>query len=280
MTSKNSIAPDAVAAHVVSAFTDGGAGGNLAGVVLDAGEIDRPERQRIAALLGFSETAFVEDLPGRVYAVEFYTPTEQVPDCGHATIATFHLIAARDGDGAMTKRTIIGDRAMRVDRGLVVMEQPRPAFVPLDEAETAAAALGLDVTAVGTPVLADNGVRFVLVPVADAHTLRGIVPRLDAIERHSVAVDAYGYYVYAPGSGAHAATVRMFAPRIGIAEEPATGMAAGMLGAFLGGDEVRVQQGALSPQPSPSELVVHPRADGVAVGGRAVTRETREIERA
>jgi PhzF family phenazine biosynthesis protein len=271
--------------EIVAAFTKDGAGGNLAGVVLDAGSLAHDERQRIAADVALSETAFVQAAGDGVFEVAFYTPNKQVPDCGHATVATFALLAQRGAlhDGRATKRTIIGDRAITVEGATVFMEQPRPSLTPFAHAAELAKALGIAAEAiVHEPVLADHGVRFVLIE-ATREALANAAPDQSAIETITEVPDAIGLYVFARdgGGGGYDATVRMFAPRYGIPEEPATGMAAGLLGGYLAhgaaSADYRFLQGALSPQPAPSELIVRVRPEATFVGGTATVLRTTSI---
>ena len=265
---------------LVAAFTKDGAGGNLAGVVLDAGAIPVAERQRIAAVVAVPETAFVHDLGDGVYDVTFFTPVAQVPDCGHATVGAFALLVQRGMLSAATavKRTTIGDRAIERDGERIFMDQPRPALTPFARAGAIAASLALAPDALaGTPVIADHGVRFILVETT-RDALAAAVPDPEAIAAISAEADAYGYYVYARDAHGCDATIRMFAPRIGIPEEPATGMAAGLLGGLLAHDaeraSFRFEQGALMPRPSPSELIVRVEADRIRVGGTAALVRT------
>jgi len=280
MTESTTAATRTVDVEIVAAFTKDGAGGNLAGVVLDAEHLTHRERQRIAAAVALSETSFVRAAGDGVFEVAFYTPNKQVPDCGHATVATFALLAQRGAlhGGRATKRTIIGDRAITVEDGTVFMEQPRPSIAPFAHTDQLAKALGVPGDAIlREPVLADHGVRFVLVETA-RDVLAGIVPDQRAIETLTEAPDAIGVYVYARDERAADATIRMFAPRYGIPEEPATGMAAGLLGGYFAGDAAsanyRFVQGALSPNPAPSELIVRVRPGGVLVGGTATVLRT------
>ncbi|MDQ6926998.1 MAG: PhzF family phenazine biosynthesis protein, partial [Candidatus Eremiobacteraeota bacterium] len=176
-------------------------------------------------------------------------------------------------DGAATKRTIIGDRAITVEDGTVFMEQPRPSIAPFARAAELARALGIpDGSIVREPVLADHGVRFVLVETTRA-ALASAVPDQRAIESITEAPDAIGVYVFAREERGYDATVRMFAPRYGIPEESATGMAAGLLGGYLAhgtaNADYRFLQGALSPNPAPSELIVRVRPEHTLVGGTA-----------
>jgi PhzF family phenazine biosynthesis protein len=265
---------------IVSAFTKDGAGGNLAGVVLDADQIAHDDRQRIAAAVALAETSFVREVGDGVFEVAFYTPNKQVPDCGHATVAAFALLAQRGAlsGGRATKRTIIGDRAITVEGETISMEQPRPSFTPFARTAELAAALGIAESAiVREPVLADHGVRFVLIETT-RDALARATPDQRAIEALTETPDAIGMYVYARDESGFDATIRMFAPRYGIPEEPATGMAAGLLGGYLARDaasaDYRFLQGALSPQPAPSELIVRVRPNAVFVGGTATVLRT------
>src|SRR6476659_3553916 len=80
-----------------AAFTIDGEGGNPAGVVLDARGLDAPQMQQIAADVGYSETAFLvarENEPN-VYDVRYFSPMQEVPFCGHATIASAVALVER-----------------------------------------------------------------------------------------------------------------------------------------------------------------------------------------
>jgi len=91
-----------------AAFTTDPAGGNPAGVVLDARGLRDAEMQEIAAEVGYAETAFVVgpdlDGDGRRHRLRYFSPTAEVPFCGHATVATAVALAAR-ADGAQHARS-------------------------------------------------------------------------------------------------------------------------------------------------------------------------------
>jgi PhzF family phenazine biosynthesis protein len=270
--------------HTVNAFTDTGAGGNPAGVVLDADALTKAEKQRIAADVGFAETAFVSHSDIATFKLEFFTPNRQIAHCGHATIATFSLLRAqgRVGAGTLSKETIDGTRAIIVDGDRVFMEQRAPKIedVALD-------ALGVGDATHGTVV--DTGNRFLMIEAPSADALAAIVPDQARIADVSERLDLIGYYVYARESRkpGRIATARMFAPRYGIDEEAGTGMAAGPLAALLhlrhgAGERVLIEQGALMPVPSPS--VIEVRLDvadgairGLMAGGRATVMGTRRV---
>lgn len=82
----------------IAAFSDGEVGGNPAGVSIGAALPDEATMQRVAAEVGFSETAFAAPAPGG-FRVRYFTPESEVPFCGHATIALGAALALEHGDG-------------------------------------------------------------------------------------------------------------------------------------------------------------------------------------
>jgi PhzF family phenazine biosynthesis protein len=82
----------------ISAFSDGNTGGNPAGVLITDAPPDPAEMQRIAAEVGFSETAFATPIEGG-WRVRYFSPASEVPFCGHATIALGAALALQEGDG-------------------------------------------------------------------------------------------------------------------------------------------------------------------------------------
>jgi PhzF family phenazine biosynthesis protein len=100
-----------------AAFTTDPATGNPAGVVLTAAGLTDPDMQRIAADVGYSETAFVtEDHGGRRYTVRYFSPLAEVPFCGHATIATAVALADRDGPGDLVFETAAGEVPVHTEK--------------------------------------------------------------------------------------------------------------------------------------------------------------------
>jgi PhzF family phenazine biosynthesis protein len=98
-----------------TAFTDVPEGGNPAGVVLDASTLSEGDMQRIAAELGYSESAFVTTREDGAYDVRYFSPAMEVPFCGHATIATAVALAERDGTGPLTFHTQAGTVPVATD---------------------------------------------------------------------------------------------------------------------------------------------------------------------
>jgi PhzF family phenazine biosynthesis protein len=100
-----------------SAFTDTPAGGNPAGIVLDASGLDARTMQAIAAEVGYSETAFLTPAgdDGRTFDVRYFAPSIEVPFCGHATIATAVALGERLGEGPFLLHAKSGDVPVDVD---------------------------------------------------------------------------------------------------------------------------------------------------------------------
>lgn len=260
-----------VEVRIVNAFTDGAVGGNPAGVVLDADALSTAQKQAIAARVGLSETAFVSASEVAPFKLEFFTPNRQVAHCGHATVATFSLLRelGRVAPGASAKETIDGRRSVFVEREQVFMEQAAPRYQLLDDGQRAQLlqALGLVPAqlADGLPVeRVSTGLGFVIVPLRSEADVAGIRIDTPALEQLSEALDLVGVYAFSQQTrqpDRHAGA-RMFAPRYGIAEESATGMAAGPLACYLH-DRVglkqpvlRIEQGHLMQPPSPSLITV------------------------
>ncbi len=276
---------------IVYAFTDGVEGGNPAGVVLDAEGLSAGTRQSIAAQVNLSETAFVSASEKADFRVEFFTPTRQVADCGHATVAAYSLLQeqGRLRGAASSKETIDGVRQIALSDGRVFMEQSAPVYTVLPTGGVAAGdvlrALGLserDLLDGHAPTVVNTGVNSLQVPLRDRETVRRALPDLPAIHAVSDRLDLVMFYVFSPETvvPGRDAGARMFAPRYGIREESATGMAAGPLGCFLhdvlGVSKTRlvIEQGRLMTPPAPSELVVElsvtgGKVDTLRVGGRA-----------
>ncbi|HEY5755650.1 MAG TPA: PhzF family phenazine biosynthesis isomerase [Steroidobacter sp.] len=235
--------------YQVDAFTTQRFAGNPAGVVPDAAGLSEAEMLAIARELNNSETAFV--LPAEHddhdVRVRFFTPTTEVPICGHATIAA-HWIRAHEGapQGITRQRTGAGILPVEIEidvdgRRRIWMTQAPALFAPAIEGEArdallAALGIGPDAVADYGPIqVVSTGHSKVLIPLRSRAALDGLKPDLKALVRLSSQFECNGYYPFtlaspAPGFLSHG---RMFAPAIGIPEDPVTGNASGPLGAYL-----------------------------------------------
>lgn len=270
--------PGRVKVYLVKAFGRGRAGGNAAGVVLDAGGLTAAQKQDIARKIGYSETAFVGDSGRADFRVDFFTPVKRIPNCGHATVAAFALLRrkkiAREDEA--TVETLNGIGRIRFEGNRVFMEQ-RPVGswgVTRSQERELLKSLGLSRPRLlrgFAPRLVSTGNNFFLLGVDGTESLRGLRPDFQRIAALSAKRRAVGYYVFALVAGGRcAATTRMFAPFFGIDEESATGMAAGPLAWMLHDElgvsrgEFQIEQGRFMRRPSPSTIL----ARVSAVGGK------------
>lgn len=287
-----------ISVPIVNAFIDGHGGGNPAGVVLDGNTFTHDQKQRIAAGVGFSETAFVSPSTLADYKLEFFTPTRQIAHCGHATIATFSYmkqLGMLTGDQT-SKETIDGRREIRMEGESAFMEQSAPRYTDLSQAEQrrAMASIGMsasDLLKGASPCIVNTGNSFLLIALHHQQAVNALVPRHTEIASLSDAYNLIGYYVFSPQTVKEGrdAGARMFAPRYGIEEESATGMAAGPLACYLhdtlgiNQDTFTIEQGYLMPRPSPSVISVrlHKSKGSISslmVGGLAAVSKIMQVE--
>lgn len=259
---------------IVSAFIDGDEGGNPAGVVLNADALSHEDKLLIAQQVGLSETAFVSESDISEFTLDFYTPARQIAHCGHATIATFSYLSQQGlvgtglgFTGRSSKQTVDGPREIIIQKDQAYMEQSAPRYESVADDEAAIlSSLGLTADQlIVSPALVNTGNSFMLVGVDNESTLKAIQPNQDQISVISDKYDLIGFYVFTTETkvGDRDAGTRMFAPRYGIDEEAATGMAAGPLACFMR-DKLNVpkevfliEQGNLMSPPSPSVISVN-----------------------
>lgn len=226
---------------VINAFAVGGKGGNPAGVILNADGLNQKQMQTIASKLAFPESAFVSKSSVADFKLDFFTPTKQIPHCGHATIGTFTYLK-KNGmipGPYSSKETIDGTREIVFKSDFAFMEQKAPGYETLNDDEIQAVLASLNLLAIDIlpgllPTIVNTGNRFLIVPIKSAKVLREVTPELEQITSISEKFGLIGYYLYTPVAGKNIqATTRMFAPFYGIEEEAATGMAAGPLACYL-----------------------------------------------
>ncbi len=261
---------------VVDVFTDRALAGNALAVFTDARGLDAGELQALARELNLSESVFVlpREADGQA-RLRIFTPSREVPFAGHPVLGAafvigaavqLDVIALETGQGLVPVR--LTREGARVTFGW--MTQPRPTEVPFDQTPSLLGALGVD--RVELPVrVYDNGLRHALVAVADRATVAGLAPDLAALARLPVTCVS----VFAGGGAAYKS--RTFAPAGGVAEDPATGSAAGPIAAHLlrhgrlaPGATIEIEQGAEVGRPSR----LHARAEG-AIGNGAAEDVTR-----
>jgi PhzF family phenazine biosynthesis protein len=266
-----------------SAFTTDPAGGNPAGVVLDAGELTEAEMRRIAAEVGYSETAFVTPEAEAEYRVRYFSPLAEVDFCGHATIATAAVLAERVGPGTVTFHTNVGPVIVGTELtgGLAtatltsVPPRSRPATdVELAEVLTALRWARTDLDPRFPPHVAFAGAEHFVLGAVSRERLAKLDYDFDAlggIMRHAGWTTVHLFWA----EDSRRFHARDPFPIGGVVEDAATGAAAAAFGGYLrtvGHIEtgrITISQGV--DMGRPSELVVDiGAAPGIRVTGHAV----------
>lgn len=232
----------------VNAFTSEPFGGNPAGVLLDAKGLTDQQMQSIAREINLSETAFI--LPAKVKGadlqIRWFTPTVEVPLCGHATIASFHVLA-QDGLFGMkevgtyhfrlqTKSGILRIMVEKKSSGTIIEFQlPVPKFKRVSKLPIKLlSALGIR-TADLHPRLPIVGESYLYVPLRRLSRLKELDPDYSRLFDVTISMKVLGVSVFTmevieSSSAFHS---RFFAPAAGINEDPVTGSANGPLGAYV-----------------------------------------------
>jgi trans-2,3-dihydro-3-hydroxyanthranilate isomerase len=264
---------------VADVFTDTPLTGNQLAVFTDARELPEARLQELARELNFSETVFVYPSEVAHARIRIFTPAVEVPFAGHPTLGSAFVLAAplQLGEIALeTGRGVVPVRLEREGARIVFgrMEQPIPTVEAYAEETGLLEALGVDRSEL--PVeLYDNGLPNVYVALSSEEQVAALRPDLGRLAELPAVI---GVNCFA-GSGSRWKT-RMFAPAGGVAEDPATGSAAGPLAFHLArhgriafGDEIEITQGVEIDRPSKLYARVDGSADRVErveVGGSAV----------
>jgi trans-2,3-dihydro-3-hydroxyanthranilate isomerase len=265
---------------VCDVFTDTPFQGNQLAVFTDARALDGETMQALAREINYSESTFVLPAEDGGHAkIRIFTPVHEMRFAGHPTLGTAFVLAGPLQLVEIRLETLAGIVPVRLERdeNRIVfgrMEQPLPTVRPYDAEAELLSAVGVKRSEL--PVeLYDNGVPHVYVCLGSEDEVARLRPDLNRLLGLS---DVVGVNCFA-GSGSRWKT-RMFAPSSGVAEDPATGSAAGPLALHLArhgrigfGDEIEISQGAEVGRPSK----LFARADGTAekverveVGGSAV----------
>lgn len=285
-------------------FTDRPFGGNPLAVFPDAAELTTSEMQSIARELNLSETTFVAPAPpgAEGHTVRIFTPLTELPFAGHPTIGTalvLDSLAKPDCHGATARRytILLHERIGIVPVEILHSEAARRAVLsspsiperagqPADRA-ILARLLGLETADVleGTvaPQCLSAGVPFTFIPVRDRATLSRARLNGAAWQESLADSNAPHIYVMTMSDWREGDTVdaRMFAPAMGIPEDPATGVAAVALAGYLstiqnlrhGRTNFLIRQGEDMGRPSQLDLAIdcdNGRLSGVHVGGQAI----------
>jgi trans-2,3-dihydro-3-hydroxyanthranilate isomerase len=266
---------------VADVFTDTPLAGNPVAVFTDARGLGDDEMQRLARELNLSESVFVLPAEGEGHArIRIFTPSIEMPFAGHPTLGTafvlgapMQLVEIRLETGAGVIPVALEREGPRLIFGWMV--QPVPTWEAYAEEPGLLSALGVERSELPVEVY-DNGPRHVFVAAGSEDEVAALRPDFGAL---GDLPGVLGISCFA-GSGMRWKT-RMFAPAGGVAEDPATGSAAGPLAVHLArhgrigfGDEIEISQGAEIRRPSTlfARVAGSPdRIETVEVGGSAVT---------
>jgi trans-2,3-dihydro-3-hydroxyanthranilate isomerase len=268
--------------EILDVFTDTPLSGNPLAVFTEAESLPSRLMQRTARELNLSETVFL--LPGDREAhaqVRIFTPAAELPFAGHPILGSAFVVGAREGLDTVRIRTGAGivPVALTRDGEEIVfgeMEQPIPAIEPFNVVDELLGALGVQRSTLPVDTYT-NGPRHVMVTLGDAEQVATLAPDMGALAR--LGPDLCVSCFARDGQGARVKT-RVFCPGLGVAEDPATGSAAGPLalhlirhGRIRFGETIELGQGAEIGRPSELRARVDGGPDAIeriVVGGSAV----------
>jgi trans-2,3-dihydro-3-hydroxyanthranilate isomerase len=291
------------AIYKVNAFSDVHFGGNPAAVVPNAIGLNNDDMLNIAREMNLSETAFIFPLVDNEadYEVRFFTPTQEVDLCGHATIACFFSLASkgiikgRDNVKIIKQKTKAGVlpvelyfKDSKIDS--VMMTQAKPKFIfDVENIYELAQIMGVSVDDIGIegytliPGAVSTGLIDIMLPVKSLSALKSISPDYARLTKYSNSLNIIGVHAFSLESEEESSTLacRNFAPAAGIDEESATGTSNGALGAYLIENDVLkfddnitiiCEQGYYMNRPSKIIVRLEGSKDDltVKVGGKAV----------
>jgi PhzF family phenazine biosynthesis protein len=246
--------------YQIDAFTDALFGGNPAGVCLLTDWLPDQTLQSIAAENNLAETAFVVQRDS-FFDLRWFTPELEIDLCGHATLASAHVIFRHLGYRASVVRfqTRSGILTVSRDGERLTLDFPARPPVPCDAPPDLSAGLG------STPVIVGKA-RDYLAVFDSEEAVRNLQPDMEALMR----LDSLGVIATAPGKDCDFVS-RFFAPRAGVPEDPVTGSAHCTLIPYWAERLGRTKLHARQVSQRGGELFCEHRGDRVGIGGHAVT---------
>ncbi|WP_040327402.1 PhzF family isomerase [Clostridium ihumii] len=235
--------------YQIDSFTKKKFMGNPAGVIINADGLKDDEMKNIARELNNSETAFIFSSNSNEYDVHvrFFTPKNEVPICGHATIAAHYARAIENNLSTSRIYQKTGAGILPVDiinennDYKIVMTQGKIEFGNIIEGENKIKlleALNIKDTDLNEKCkiqIVSTGHSKVMIGIKSIEILNNLKPDYNKLSKLSEIINCNGYYIFTMDSEENDILIhgRMFAPAIGINEDPVTGNANGPLGAYL-----------------------------------------------
>ena len=266
---------------IADVFTDRPLAGNQLMVVPDATALDGERMLELTREIGFSESTFVLDAKGDRYRMRIFSPGYEMPFAGHPTLGTAFVLATDGRIGAAaTQEVPAGEFSVEVDlvAGTASVRQLAPEFgAEFADLDRVGAAIGLDPSELDESTLpraVSTGLRHLIVHVRTPEAVARAEMNAPGVASLVGEHDCDGLYLFAVTD--EGAKARLFAPGVVLAEDPATGSAAGPLGAYMAAHGLGKMPGSLVVRQGdeagrPSSLFVTALPDGdswsVSVGG-------------
>ncbi|MCJ7832168.1 MAG: PhzF family phenazine biosynthesis protein [Actinobacteria bacterium] len=234
--------------------------GNQLCVIPDPGDLSSDQMQMLALEIGVSETTFVTSTSASSYSMRVFTPGGELPFAGHPTLGTAYVLVSEGRVSSPAVQTVTAGEFQvwaDPDAGTAQVLQLPPDFgEEVNDRKVVAEAAGLAPVDLHTglaPRVVSTGLAHLMVPAASISAVRHANPDLRSLKRLTQHLNCDGYYLFALTD--EGATARLFAPEVGVAEDAATGSAAGPLAAYLASegvhtDPLTIRQGEEIGRPS------------------------------
>ncbi len=278
---------------IYDCFTNQRFGGNIGGIVMNAGALQTDQMQSIAREINAAVTGFVTDQNGSEITVRFFMPGAEIAMCGHVAVGLFtHLYAQDQAITDYTMKANAGDIKLRInacDGGLpnVMMQLSAPtAHDNAVDLNALSAALGLPSSSIGVraPIgIADAGLKHICVHLADLSDVQGLTPDFQKLGDVCRASDVHTVACFSmeTDNAENTLHIRDFCPALGVDEVPASGTTNAALTGYLlehgliptQSHRILAEQGSEIGRPSLicSEIIVRDsKIKELWVGGQAV----------
>ena len=261
--------------YQVDSFTGQMFKGNPAGVYILTHDIPEETMQAIAMEMNLSETAFVRQ-DGLEHKLRWFTPTNEVALCGHATLAAAHVLFIHVGLKAAEIKfsTMSGILTARKSSGGITLDFPVGNPEPAELPEVIFQSLGISHADIESTSFCNTRKKF-LVHLKDPITITKIQPDFGKMLEYQPS-ELIGVIITARGEN-HDFISRFFAPWVGVNEDPVTGSSHTVLAPYWGRILSKTQMTAYQASKRSGEMAVELKGERVLITGKAVTVFETEI---